>query len=211
MRKNAARSARDAELARLVGRTEGLQPWRRVFHATNGLIIAGVLWFLDPPWIVAVGVLAALTVGAFLVDAVRFAAPAVNRLFFRLLRPFASPREAAGPASSTWYLVGCTMAVAVFPREIAVAAILVLALADPAASWLGRVRGRRRLGTGTVLGTGIFVAVAAAVLVPFVGLPSAILVALGTAAAEVLPWPLDDNLVVPLVAGALAWSLVPIF
>jgi len=32
----------------------------------------------------------------------------------------------------------------------------------------------------------------------------------GTAGVEILPWPLDDNLVVPLVAGALAWNLVPL-
>jgi dolichol kinase len=106
--------------------------------------------------------------------------------------------------------VGCTLAVVAFPRDIAVAAILVLALADPAASWIGRRWGKRRVGTGTFLGTGVFVAVATAVLFPFVGVPIALLVAVGTAGVEILPWPLDDNLVVPLVAGALAWNLVPL-
>jgi dolichol kinase len=201
----------DPELKRLVARTQGLQPWRRVFHAVNGILIAGVLLFLDPPWTVAVGVLAGLTLGAVAVDLLRFSAPGLNRLFFRLFRAFASPREAKGVASSTWFLVGCTVAVASFPREIAAAAILVLALADPAASWIGRTRGKRRIGTGTVLGTGAFVAVATAVLLPFTGLAVAILVAVGTAGAEILPWPFDDNLVVPLVAGALAWTLFPLF
>jgi dolichol kinase len=202
---------RHAELDDLVRRTEGLQPWRRVFHATNGVLIAGALVLLEPSWGMAVAVLAVITLGAFAVDVVRFAVPAVNRLFFRLLRPLASPREAKGVASSTWYMVGCTLAVLAFPREIAVAAILVLALADPAASWVGRRWGRRRLGTGSMLGTGAFLGVATAVLVPFVGLPAALLVAAATAGAEILPWPLDDNLVVPLVAGALAWNLVPLF
>jgi dolichol kinase len=200
----------DSELAQLVARTAGPQPWRRVFHAVNGLVLAGVLLVLDPPWMVIVPLLVALTAGAFLVDVLRFSAPGANRLFFRVFGPLASPREARGVASSTWYLVGCTLAVATFPREIAVGAILVLALADPAASWLGRRHGKRRLGTGTVLGSAVFTGVAVLVLVPFVGPVSALLVALGTAAAEVLPWPLDDNLVVPLVAGALAWSLVPL-
>ncbi len=200
-----------SELAPLVERTQGPQPGRRIFHAVNGLVIAGVLVVVEPGWTVAVGILAALTVGAFLLDAARFAVPALNRLFFRVLRPFASPREARGAASSSWYLLGCTLAVAIFPRELAVASILVLALADPAASWGGRRWGRTPLGTGTRLGTGIFVAVAALVLLPFVGLPAALLVAVGTAALEVVRWPLDDNLVVPLATGALAWSLVPLF
>jgi dolichol kinase len=201
----------DPELKRLVARTQGLQPWRRVFHAVNGILIAGVLLFLDPPWTVAVGVLAGLTLGAVAVDLLRFSAPGLNRLFFRLFRPFASPREAKGIASSTWFLVGCTVAVASFPREIAVAGILVLALADPAASWIGRKRGGGGSEPAPMLGTGVFVAVATAVLLPFTGLPVALLVALGTAAAEILPWPFDDNLVVPLVAGALAWTLFPLF
>jgi len=199
-----------AELQDLVRRTEGLQPWRRIFHATNGIVIAGALLLADPPWATAVVLLSLLTLGAFALDVVRFTVPDVNRLFFRVLRPLASPREATGIASSTWYLVGCTLAVVAFPRDIAVAAILVLALADPAASWVGRRWGQRRVGTGTFLGTGVFVAVATAVLFPFVGVPIALLVAVGTAGVEILPWPLDDNLVVPLVAGALAWNLVPL-
>ncbi len=199
-----------AEFQDLVRRTEGLQPWRRIFHATNGIVMAGVLLLADPPWATAVVLLTLLTLGAFALDVVRFTVPVVNRLFFRVLRPLASPREATGIASSTWYLVGCTLAVVAFPREIAVAAILVLALADPAASWIGRRWGRRRLGTGTFLGTSAFAAVAAAVLTPFLGLPAALLVGVATAGVEILPWPLDDNLVVPLVAGALAWNLVPL-
>jgi dolichol kinase len=205
----------DSDLSRLVARTEGAQPWRRVFHAANGLLIAGGLLVWRPSWEVAVGLLAAAALGAFLLDGLRFAVPSLNRLFFKVLRPFASPREAAGIASSTWYLVGALLAVAAFPRTIAAAAILVLAFADPAASYIGRRWGRRPTGTGTWLGTGVFAGVATLVLLPFAHPLTALLVGLGTAWIERTRWPrgirIDDNLLVPLVAGALLWTLVPLF
>jgi dolichol kinase len=192
-----------------VARTEGLQPWRRVFHATNGVLLVSVLVVVDPPWSWTVAALGALTVALFLADWLRFQVPSLNRLFFRLLRPFASPREARGVASSTWYMAGCLLALALFPREVAIPAILVLALADPVASYMGRRWGRRPFGTGTVEGSVVFATVAFLVLTPFVGWAVGAMVAVATAGAERIPWPLDDNLTIPLVAGALAWSLLP--
>ncbi len=194
----------------LVARTAGPQPWRRVFHAANGVAIVAILLLLNPSWEVAVGILGGIVLALLALDGLRFTIPAMNRLFFRLLRPFASPREARGVASSTWFMVGVLLAVAVFPREIAVPAILVLALADPLASALGRRFGKRRLGSGTVLGTVVFFGVAFFVLTPFAGLPAALIAALGAALLEPLPWRLDDNLVVPLVTGVILWSLLPL-
>jgi dolichol kinase len=205
---------RDPELATLVAGTRGLQPWRRVFHAVNGVVLAGIVLTQVLPWVALVGLLLLATLAALSLDLVRFGVPAVNRLFFRVLRPLASPREAEGIASSTWYLTGCLVAVAAFPREIAAGSILVLALADPAASWLGRRWGRRRLGRGSVQGSGVFFAVATAVLLPFVLTPAGIAGVLLAAAAatlvEAFSGPFDDNLLVPLVTGAVLWTTLPL-
>jgi len=79
----------------------------------------------------------------------------------------------------------------------------VLALADPSASVIGRLVGRRPLGKGTVEGVLVFYAVASAVLWAAFGDPMALLVAAAVAAVEVLPIPLDDNLTVPLATAGL--------
>ncbi len=216
-------SAPDPALAPLVERTRGGQPWRRLFHAANGLLVVGILVVLDPPWLVAVAAAALVTAGCFALDLLRFAWPALNRLFFRVLRPLASPREAEGVASSTWYMLGVLLALLAFPRGVAVIAILVLALADPAASWVGRKHGRRSFGGGTRLGTGVFAGVTFAVVLPLAWVPgtgapglvaagsTALLVAALTALAEAFSGPFDDNLLVPLVAGATYWTLLPLF
>ena len=134
--------------------------------------------------------------------------PALNRFAYRVLRPLISPREATGLASSTWYAVGALATYAFFPVRVAVPAILVLALADPAASVVGRLRGRRKIGKGSWAGAVAFFAVALGVLLVSVG-PAPGMVLRATVAAvvatavEVSRLGPDDNVTVPL-ATALA-------
>ena len=186
-------------------RLRGVQPWRRLFHAGNALVVA----FLPPLFGVGrwatVGLLGALFVGLVSFDLARLRSPELNALFFRLFPSLASDRERTNIASSSWYALGLILVLALFPRAIAVPAILVLGLADPAASTIGRLWGRRRIGKGTWLGTTVFVVVAAAVMSTAVGPARALAAALVVAAIEILPWRLDDNLTVPLAAAAALW------
>ena len=198
------------ELDHLVARTGGLQPWRRIFHAITGLVVAGLLvWAPLPQQPLALALVIAAA-GALVLDLIRLRVPSVNRRFFRVLKPLASPREARGIASSSWFLVGVALTLLLFPGRVALAAILVLALADPAASYLGRRWGRIRFGSGTAEGSLTFLGVAACILVPLGGWGPGAVTALLVSAIERAPWPLDDNLTIPLVTGLLLWSLLPL-
>ena len=110
-------------------------------------------------------------------------------------------------ASSSWYALSGALLWGFLPGAPAVAGLLVLGLADPAASVVGRTWGRRRLGKGTWEGSAAFVSVALVVLSIVVGLPQAIAVAAVAAAAEVIPSGLDDNLTVPLSTAVAVWVL----
>jgi len=136
-------------------------------------------------------------------DLWRLRSPSANVRFFKSLRWLASPRERDRLASSTWYLIGVLAAIFLAPDLYAVTAILVLALADPAASVTGRLWGRRRIGTGTMLGTTVFFFVAFTIM----ALRHPLSLAAGAAAlvctAEILDIPIDDNVIVP-VSGALS-------
>ena len=152
------------DLDQLLERTTGLQPWRRLFHMTSGVAVSVILlrgYVPEGLALVILGAVLALMLG---LDLVRLRHPETNRLFFLVFHRLASPREARGLASSTWYVMGIFLTLAIFPLEIAVAAILVLALADPLASYLGRRLGKRSLGGGTVEGTLVFLVVAFLVL-----------------------------------------------
>lgn len=193
----------EPSLTDLVKKTEGLQPWRRLFHATNGTLLVLALGNLPIPTSLALLFLGALLAVLVVTDALRLARPDLNILFFRTFSRLASPREEKGVASSTWYVLGALLALILFPRSAALAGILTLALADPAASVAGRKWGRRRLGAGSVEGSLVFFLVASVTLSFFVSWPVALAGALATASVEALPWPVDDNLSVPLAAGGV--------
>jgi dolichol kinase len=97
------------------------------------------------------------------------------------------------------------LAIAVLPRPYAAAGILVLALADPMANWFGRRYGRRAFGSGTVLGSSLFLGVAVGVLWPIGGFFPALAAAVATTLLEAVPWKVDDNLLIPVSAGGLLW------
>lgn len=188
----------------LVRRTEGVQPWRRAFHATGGvaLAVAGHATGADSTGFR--GLLAAAAVVGFAIDAVRLRRPAVNAAFFGWFRALASPREARGVASSSWFATGA-LATALFLPAHFVPAMLVVGLADPAAGVAGRLWGTRPLGKGSVQGAAAFFVVASAVLVPLAGAPLGLAVAFVAAALEVLSPGIDDNLITPVgVAAALS-------
>lgn len=195
------------ELESLVDRTAGLQPWRRVFHATSGLATATALTVLGVPRATALLLLSAVLGSLIALDATRLMNRKANALFFSFFRHLASPREARGPASSTWYAIGILIAVALFPLDAAITGILVLAVADPAASYVGRRWGRREWLGATLEGSAVFAAAAFCIVTVRHGAGIGAAVALTLTLAERLSWPLDDNLTIPVV-GAAAVTLM---
>jgi dolichol kinase len=205
---NAAAST-SAQLDTLVERTRGLQPLRRAFHAGNGIAMALApttlgLSRVQTAWVFG-GIVILLAIG----DAARLRAPRLNILFFKSFPSLASPREAASFASSTWYALGIFLTWILFPPAVAVPAILVLALADPCASIVGRLTRGRPLGKGSVPGSAAFFAVASVVLMTTVGHPLVLAVAALVAVVEIAPWRVDDNLTIPLSAAFLLWVVSP--
>lgn len=181
----------------------GFQPYRKLFHATNCLLIAGGLAVLELTRPQQLAILGGIVGALVLFDLVRLRLPALNALFLTAFRRLASAREAEGVASSTWYALGVFLAVLLAPVEVAVSAILVLGLADPVASWVGTRWGRRPFLGGTGEGTVAFAVVAGAILLLRHEPVVAIAVALVAALTERRSWPLDDNLTVPVVCAAL--------
>jgi dolichol kinase len=195
-------------LVRLVNETAGMQPWRRVFHTANGVLLVLVLGTFPIPRSAVLLALGGLFLALLLLDAWRLARPGVNLLFFRLFAPLVSPREEMKIASSTWYALGIFLTILLFSQRIALPAILTLALADPAAVFSGRTWGRRKLGKGTWVGSFAFALVASAALLLFFPWPVALGAALAATAVEAAPLPLDDNLTIPLATAGVLFLLL---
>lgn len=136
-----------------------------------------------------------------------------------VFHPIARAREYHKVNSSTWYLCALCIVAPLFSQPAVSIAVLILAIADPAAAWIGRRYGSRKLyrqksyvGTLTFFMTGFVVAGAFLVglwpAIPMArALGAAALCACVAAVAELFSERIDDNFTVP-IAGAIAASVL---
>ena len=186
--------------------------WRRLFHVIAGssVPVAGI-FAPEDGMVIALAVLAA---GGLSLDLLRFRIGWLNQVFLRWFAPLLKPEEGHRITGATYMLIAASIVFYFFGTTIAVAAMMFLALGDPAAALVGRRTPGPRIWGKSPGGTAAFVAVAMLV-VAVLGGTGAVdyhwgLLA-GAAVAglvELAPLRLDDNLTVPLVAGTAMHFLV---
>lgn len=185
----------------------GHSVWRWLLHASYGVGVVLVLLVLAPDRWLAVSSLGLILAAQVAVEWLRLRHDRANRLFTALFGRLVLRSEVSTVASSTWYTAGVALAVAVLPREAALSGVLILALADPAASLVGQRWGRHPWLGGSLEGMASFTLVAMGVLLIHHDPLVALLAAPPAAIVERLSGRLDDNLVMPVASGAIVWLL----
>lgn len=139
-------------------------------------------------------------------ETARLASARAGALLTRFAGGVFRPAEAGAPSGAGTLAVGYALAWWIFPPAVAEAAIVVAAIADPAAALVGVRFGR---GAGKSLPGSLACASAAALVLAVLGVgPAGVAVAaIGAALAERVPWRGTDNVAVPLVVGAALWWL----
>lgn len=143
--------------------------------------------------------------------------PALNERVLKIMGPLMRKHEAHGFSAVPHYLLATLIAIAIFPKTVAILGILYLACGDPIASLFGILYGERsiRLASGkSLVGTAAGVITCAIVtllvlsVLGFTGGTLLALVAVGGlvgGTVELLPLDLDDNLTIPVVSGFVMW------
>ena len=181
--------------------------WRRLFHLTAGSTIplAGIF----APDLVMVVATAILTAGGLGLDLARLRVERLNRAFLRWLAPLLKSDEGRRVTGATYMAMSALAVFLLFDRTVAVAALLFLSLGDPAAALVGRRMPGPRIFGKSPVGTAAFIAVSWAVVGVLVatgvvdyhwGLMAG---AVAAGVVELAPLPVDDNLTVPIAAGAV--------
>jgi dolichol kinase len=99
--------------------------------------------------------------------------------------------------------MGVILAIVLFPTNIAYASIAIVAIGDPVASYVGGGFGRRHIRRNKTLEGSIAGFIASFLAASLIVLPLAALVgSIGAMVTELLDIP-DDNLTMPIAAGAL--------
>lgn len=179
---------------------------RKRIHIATAIVPAGV-WVL--PRSLAAALLVAAVVVALAVEWARRRLPWARYHFLRGTRAMLRGHERDRFAGATHMAIAYLVALLVFPKPIAVVAMLYNALGDAGAAIVGRRWGRHRTAwgkswEGAAAALGINFAVG--VLMPGIGLVGAIVGAITSAALEFLPLPLDDNVRVTLGGGLALWA-----
>jgi glycerol-3-phosphate acyltransferase PlsY len=181
---------------------------RTFFHMLGGLVLACVGYYPDPP--ANKIVLGALFAAAAVGEIARLNFPGLNRLTISLFGPFMRPSEEKGLSGLSAFTGGVFAAFLLFPKPVALAALVPLVFGDRAGLLVGKGIGRIRMWGKTLEGSlaCLTVSFAAYILLaakwPRVfGYSWGVFFAaavIGTL-AEVLPRPFDDNLTIPIAVG----------
>jgi len=179
---------------------------RQSLHIFTGLVIVSLLYSDS----IDVTILAILTVMALLfsIISLKFKVPLVNMSLEHMGRE----EEKKFPGKGFfYYLLGSTLAVALFEKNIAMASILVLAFGDSFSRFIGQFYGRIKhpfSDTKVVEGWAAGIAAATAAssfLVVWYAALIASIVAMTIEAIELklLHHTMDDNLLIPIIAGTV--------
>ncbi len=186
-------------------RTVAVPVGRRVFH----LVAASCTTLLalaipEQPYMTLVGGGALL---ALALDVGRQRAGFVNRAYVGIFGSILKPSESTDITGATYLLIAIFFAFYFFGIEVALPVLMFVAVGDPAAALIGaRCPGLRVWGKSPA-GILAFVAASMAVWAVLVAAGygawswAVVITAIVAAAVEFTPFPLDDNLTVPLIAG----------
>ena len=180
---------------------------RALFHIFAGMQIPiGALFLPKTVLLVVVG----LGTSVFLTsDLIRLRVPRVNRWFIWLFKPLLREEEVSHLTSASYMLLASLIALLAFPRDIAVLALSFLAVGDAVAGIVGQRIGRRKILGSSLEGS--LACLISCVAIGFVFYHAGLNIPLHTVLvgsvcatiAEVLTLRIDDNLTMPLFAGAV--------
>lgn len=191
---------------------------RKALHLGALVIPAGILVLGRPA---ALWLLAPLALVAVTLDVLRLRVLAVHRFIEWVFAPIMRPEEQppfGGPIvinGATWMCVTAALCALLFPEPIAAASLAMLMVGDGAAAVVGRRFGRTRypFSEKSVEGSVAFFVTGLVAAIPFgmgfgaagdgaLSVPTLAVGALTAAVVEAMPLLVNDNLRVPLAAGA---------
>jgi len=183
--------------------------WRKATHTGALIIPAGYAFFsFEKTTMLAIMMPIALAMAC--IDLARLRKwPFWNSWARPFMGPLLRGHEVSGDFSGATYILWSVVAtVALYRRDLAVAALAFIVVGDTLAALIGRKFGRHKFGRKSLEGSLACLAgtVLVALVAPGLALSTALLGAFVATVAEAFSGPIDDNVSVPLISG-LAMSL----
>jgi diacylglycerol kinase (CTP) len=190
---------------------------RKAWHMGMGLMICAIYAYSGMSRSTAVGIRGSALGMVLLLETARFRIPSLNAWLVRSWGLIIRSSEVNQVTGTPFYVGASLLAIAIFPKLIALLSILFLACGDPIASMIGILYGRLgpRFGNGkslvgTLAGVVVCAVIAGAAFLSLgLDFPTWVLLTLlgglSGGAAEMLPVEIDDNFSIPIVSGFTLW------
>jgi dolichol kinase len=187
---------------------------RALIHVLVGSVCALVIFVLPHLWTVIL--MTAATALVLMLDVIRSHAASPRNIISDVFSPFLRASESKTLSGASYLFIGSWAVALLFPRYIAVSAILFVSWGDPLAAIFSSLKGKIRVwgkfieGDIACLVTCLVLAV---VLAQFTGFPPLTVLIIGAAVAslfQTLPAWINDNISIPL-ASAVAMTIAAAF
>jgi len=183
---------------------------RKAIHYTASLI--PVLYYFVFNRTITLIVLGACSAIFVIAELLRMSYPRLYRLYLKIFGFMIRHHERREKfTGATFVFLGSFLTVFLFPKEVAVIALLFLTIGDPTACLIGLAIGKHKLiGEKTVEGSLAFImagliATSWISTVPFATKIAGVILA---GLIELIPWRIDDNLMIPLLSGTIMMILM---
>jgi dolichol kinase len=180
---------------------------RKLYHLLGGVGLLSLYYILDRER--ALLFYAVLFLLVLIIDVARLLIPTLNRFVFTRFRSFIRPNEEHKLTGTAPYVLGIGFSLYAYAQPVATAAICFLAFGDVAATAIGERFGKTKIGDKSLEGTFAFIVAAAlsGFLLSLTGVHLLtwvmVLGVLVAAGVELMTLPVNDNLLIPLVAGGI--------
>jgi dolichol kinase len=180
---------------------------RKLYHLVGGIGLLSLYYILGREH--ALTFYAVFFLIAFGLDLTRLKIPAVNQFVFTWFGNFIRKNEKNKLTGTAPYILGIGLSLYAYSPEVATAAVCFLAFGDVAATTVGERYGKTKIGDKSLEGSAAFIiaALVSGLFLQIIGvyLPSGVMVlgAFIAAGVEILPLPVNDNLLIPIVAGGI--------
>ncbi|MFQ6614686.1 MAG: diacylglycerol/polyprenol kinase family protein [Fidelibacterota bacterium] len=178
--------------------------FRKIIHLGNAVIPLSYLIAFTERWfpVLILSILLGLAVG---IEFMRIRSGWVKRFFRRHLDFMLKTDEMNGTwTGATWVFTGSLVTIMVFPKAVAVLALLFMCFGDTVAALTGKAWGKVRIGKKSLEGfaSGLAICFLLAWFFPELSWPVRSIGAVMAMSVELLPIPIDDNLRIPVFSGA---------
>ncbi|MCB5230722.1 MAG: diacylglycerol/polyprenol kinase family protein [Candidatus Cloacimonas sp.] len=197
----------------LISRRESKEFYRKAIHLSSLVLPLSYRFLLGGNRGHALLILFPLALIAVIIEIVRLEHKTFKRIFFRIFGIMLRKHETMNLTGASYLLTSSVFTIAIFPAEIAFAALSFLSVGDTMAALIGIRFGRRKIkGTNKSLEGTLACFVSCFVYALAFGLnPNlAFAGAVSATIAELSSLPVDDNLKIPILSGVVM-SLVSIF